>query len=42
LLAQAVIGQALPQLYVGGWSDWCADPDGAIAKPGEDGERQSR
>ena len=31
LLAQAVIGQALPQLYVGGWSDWCAGPEGAIA-----------
>lgn len=24
LLAQAVMNQAWPQLYVGGWSDWCS------------------
>uniref|UniRef100_A0A0C1UWA5 Sulfurtransferase n=1 Tax=Lyngbya confervoides BDU141951 TaxID=1574623 RepID=A0A0C1UWA5_9CYAN len=24
LLAQAVMGQAMPRLYVGGWSDWCS------------------
>jgi len=24
LLAQAVMGQDLPKLYVGGWSDWCS------------------
>lgn len=24
LLAQAAMGQTLPQLYIGGWSDWCS------------------
>jgi len=24
VLAQAVIGNELPKLYVGGWSDWCS------------------
>lgn len=24
ILAQAVMGRPLPQLYVGGWSDWCS------------------
>lgn len=26
LLAQAVMGNQLPQIYVGGWSDWCSEP----------------
>lgn len=36
VLAQAVMGQTLPKLYVGGWSDWCSYADGAIANPSDD------
>ncbi|HEY9888876.1 MAG TPA: rhodanese-like domain-containing protein, partial [Candidatus Obscuribacterales bacterium] len=37
LLAQAVLGNPLPQLYVGGWSDWCSYP--LAPAPAADGDR---
>lgn len=32
LLAQAIMGNDLPKLYVGGWSDWCSYLDDTAAK----------